>query len=245
MMKILITVLLVLFILPVYGQTNYYRYNSAGVPEKVGYSEPVNNKPFGEYVPAIDPAAYASVGMELQRRYDANVQSIKNLVSEIQGMLVATYKYDETWTLGTQANLDKYLKSIERYDFGKNNIYNTCYSTLSSFKTSIANTREQIIEDHYRKKYESNLEPLKKEKEYSKNLCIGYITGINADYNAGGIEILIKKDIDNVFKPETKKWFNIEPLRMQKLKVGDRVEFLYYAEGSGGHLYFKHFEVVK
>ncbi len=155
-MKLLFCITLVVCGSMSYGQTNYYRYDSrTGTSEKIGYSEPSNSQPtFAPYQSKIDLNTYARVGMELQRRYDANVQQIQTLVNNIQSSLSEIAEYDYSFYSGTNDNLDKYLKSISRYDFGKNDVFNRVYNTLNGFYNELQSNKRIIIDNYYKSKYQ-------------------------------------------------------------------------------------------
>ena len=248
-MKIsIIMAVLVLLVYTGYAQTNYYRYNSAGVPEKVGYSEPVNNKPFGEYIPVIDPHVYGNMVVQKQRQYDANVQSIRNLVNEISTLLNEVYQYDVDYSQRVSSSLIQYLKSISRDDFGNSRIYTDSYTFLSELKGIIENTKKDIIEEYYKEKYSnSQVTPIVK-KEINRNICTGVIIDIDKNYNDGGVEVLMTRDVKGTLGNNSKNWFNIsieDPQYRSILKIGAKIGFLYYAEGSGGHLYFENLQLIE
>lgn len=118
------------------AQTTYYRYNKAGVPERIGYSTPTPdpNAAFSKYVPKIDPAqyertqeAYVRGGLEKQAAYDNNVKKLKSLIETtkhlIEGMNPGEYK--------TSCNnlLNSYLETMNRgkFDYGDHEVYSYWY----------------------------------------------------------------------------------------------------------------------
>lgn len=148
-----LTILLLLLYNTAFSQTSYYRYNSAGVPEKVGYSEPTNNQLFAPYQSKVDAGTYYQVGAELQRRFDENLKSIQSLLNDINGIFNEIYPYNQSYVTESTKNVKDYINSLGRADFAKPAIYNEVYNTLYKYKLSIAEDRKDIIEQYYKAKY--------------------------------------------------------------------------------------------
>jgi hypothetical protein len=151
-MKYYLLTLLILIAETSAAQTDYYRYNSAGVPEKVGYTEPAQRQTFPPYR-GVDVGLYAGVGLYKQQQYDNNVRNLKTLIESIHNVLIEIGKYDQEFVDGTITNLNKYIENISGSDYSNRQVYEGIYNTLYKFKKEIEVSKETIIENYYGRKY--------------------------------------------------------------------------------------------
>ena len=138
-MKHFLFLFLLLYSTICYSQTDYYRYNSNGVPEKIGYSKPSNTNHYAPYR-GVDLNLYEKVGRYKQNIYNDRLEILESKAASCYKLLKRFPKSDIEYYNNTIAIYNRLIKLMRELDLTDNELYYNCAKLFDSLETECLDT---------------------------------------------------------------------------------------------------------